>query len=143
MVEITWDSTHGAVDMSQVNKIEEALGVNLPKDYIECARINNGGYPSKEAFDFGTRTEVVFNRLLSFHESKNNYIVSVFNGLRELLTDEIYPFASDPFGNYLCFDYSSGGKSAVIVFWDHELAPEKAISKVCNTFTELLEKLYD
>lgn len=146
MENIIWDSIHGEVELNQIVKVEKALGIKFPKDYIGCAKINNGGYPSKEAFDFDARTEAVFNRLLSFHDDKKNYIVSVFNGIKDRLVDGVYPFADDPFGNHLCFDYRGNNKKPVIVFWDHEAAfmnIEEAVFKVCDTFTELLEKLYD
>ncbi|MEC1599882.1 SMI1/KNR4 family protein, partial [Bacillus spizizenii] len=39
-----------------------------------------------------------------------------------------------------------GLSSPSIVFWDHEMAfedPERALSPVCDSFTELVNKLYE
>ena len=57
---------------------------------------------------------------------------------------KVYPFARDPFGNLLCFDYRNSTESPTVVFWDHEEENIKeAIYPVCSTFTELLASLRD
>ncbi|MFC4620417.1 SMI1/KNR4 family protein [Camelliibacillus cellulosilyticus] len=143
---VTWDSVDGEVSFDVVSKIERELGVKLPDDFVGCARINSGGYPSLEAFDFEGREEAVFNRLLSFHAESKDYIVKVYNDIRDRLVEGVYPFADDPFGNHICFDYRESKDNPKVVFWDHEVAyedPEKAITPVCDSFTELLNKLYD
>ncbi|MFL0442332.1 SMI1/KNR4 family protein [Bacillus subtilis] len=52
--------------------------------------------------------------------------------------------ADDVFGNEICFDFRKGLSSPSILFWDHEIAyedKESSISYVCDTFTELMNKL--
>ncbi len=143
---VTWGSTHGEVPGESVIQVEKALGIKFPEDFVECAVKNHGGYPSRDVFDFVNHEGAVFNRLLSFNPEKKTYILNVYNWIRDRLVEGIYPFADDPFGNFICFYYRNPeDKAPAIVFWDHEIAyedPEKAISPVCNTFTELLSKLY-
>lgn len=57
----------------------------------------------------------------------------------EFSSQKLIPFAKDPFGNLLCFDYRYNEKSPKIVFYDCE---ETTITTVCDSFTELLERLY-
>ncbi|WP_338390700.1 SMI1/KNR4 family protein [Bacillus atrophaeus] len=62
------------------------------------------------------------------------------------LVDKIIPFATDAGGNLFCFDYRMSSQEPVIVFWDHEIAyedKESSISYVCDSFTELINKLYE
>ncbi|MOA62389.1 SMI1 / KNR4 family protein [compost metagenome] len=73
------------------------------------------------------------------------------------------PFAFDPAGNLICFDYKEREENPVIVFWEHEGAPEKSvlvnnegmdeeqaeetarknIFYIADSFTEFLKKLHD
>jgi hypothetical protein len=143
--QISWRSFDGEVSLETVRQIENALGIQFPSDYIDCARLYNGGCPSLKAFDFEGREGAVFNRLLSLHSSRSDFIIKVFHYVRDRLVEGIYPFADDPFGNLLCFDYRKGD-NPTIVFWDHEVAfedPEGALTYVADSFTELLSKLYD
>jgi len=143
--DVTWASTHGPATMEEIERVEVYLGLTLPADYLGVAVSNSGGYPSRDAFDFEHKKEAVFNRLLSLHPDRENSIVNVYNEIRDRLVDGIVPFADDPFGNYLCFDYR-GGEIPTIVYWDHEVAastPEQAVFYVSSSFSGLLAKLYE
>jgi cell wall assembly regulator SMI1 len=140
-----WIFTHGVVELAEIEEVEKELGVKFPKDYIDCALKNNGGHPTLDIYDFEQRREAVFNRLLSFHVDRASYILTIYDAIRDRLVDDVYPFADDPFGNHICFDYRKNSESPTIVFWDHELAfenPEKGLFPICETFSELLSKLY-
>ena len=143
---LEWDSTHDEIEISNLLNVEKGLGIKFPEDFVKCAIKNHGGYPDLDTFDFENHEGAVFNRLLSFNEQKKTFILNVFQAIKDRLLDGIYPFASDPFGNYLCFDYRKGkDKSPIVVYWDHEEAfenPDTAIHVVCDTFSELLSKLY-
>ena len=84
-----------------------------------------------------------FNNLLTFDLDSEYSILKIFSTLKSRLVEKVFPFARDPFGNYICFDYRSGG-DPTIVFWEHEAASidnDSAISKVCDSFSELLDML--
>jgi hypothetical protein len=144
---IKWLFTKNKSNQQEIIKIEKLFNIKFPKDYIDCAVQNHSGAPSPDVYDFKNHKEAVFEWLLSLDTESTSYIVNDYNMIKDRLAVNIYPFASDPFGNYICFDYRVGkDKPPKIVFWDHEIAsgdPEKAISYICDSFTELLEKLYD
>ena len=89
--------------------------------------------------------EEVFNNFLSFDEEDSSNIINAYNDVKDRLIEKVIPFAEDPFGNLLCFDYRNS-EQPIIVFWEHEKAfnnKENAISFICNTFSELLNMLHE
>jgi hypothetical protein len=122
--------------------VEKIFGINLPNDFIECIKENNAGHPIPNVYYIGVRGEV-FNNLLTFDLESKYSIINTFNRIKTRLVDKVYPFAEDPFGNCICFDYRNGDKP-IIVFWEHETASvdkESAIKKVCDSFSELIDML--
>lgn len=143
---IEWILPLKEIDNVKIFIVENALKIKFPGDYIKCVTKNQGGHPSLDLFYVTGRGEEVFDKLLSFDPDDSLYILDTYNAIRDRLVDDVYPFADDPFGNAICFDYRMGkDKPPKIVFWDHEIAfidPEKSIFPICNNFTEFLEKLY-
>ncbi|MFD2671210.1 SMI1/KNR4 family protein [Marinicrinis sediminis] len=145
---ITWILSHPPVSENEIQKVEEKLKVKLPSDYVTCVKINNGGTPQdKEILDFAEKEGAVFNRLLSYHPEKSTYILETYEDILDRLVPHVFPFASDPFGNFYCFDYrqNPSGNQPTIVYWDHEMTfidPFYALIPVCSSFTELLSMLY-
>lgn len=143
--QVKWILTKGELAREEVLKLERELGVSFPTDYVDCVLQKNGGQPVPDTFDFTGRAEAVFNSLIDLKLEKNQNMIYVYNSLKNRLPNNIYPFADDPFGNYLCFDYREGIAPS-IVFWDHEKAgvdKNSAISYVCSSFSELVGKLYE
>ncbi|MCL2360111.1 MAG: SMI1/KNR4 family protein [Candidatus Bathyarchaeota archaeon] len=144
---LEWWFSYEPVSDEDIVAIEFVLNVKFPSDYVECAKKNHGGSPSHQVYDFVGRKEAVFNNLLSLDFGKNNGILNVYNNVKDRLVNGIYPFAEDPFGNLICFDYRNNDDIPKVVFWDHELSHEnpenlgKAITPICNTFSELLAGL--
>ena len=119
------------------------MGIKLPNDYVECIKENNGGRPRPKTFDFGGNKEMIFASLLSLAEVDKENISAVYDWIKDRLPQGVYPFAKDPFGNFICFKYEE--ESISIVFWDHEKTSEdreKSIETICETFQQLLDKLY-
>lgn len=143
--DIEWLFSHEPVSEHEIASIESLLNIKFPRDYIECAKNNHGGNPSLQIYDFDGHQESVFNSLLSLNPGESNYILDVYNNVKDRLVNDIYPFADDPFGNLICFDYRNNDGISTVVFWDHELSHEnfeKAIIPICKTFTELLCRLH-
>jgi hypothetical protein len=138
---VKWILTKGELSREGVLKVEEALDVSFPSDYVDCVLLKNGGQPIPDTFDFEGRTEAVFNSLIDLNLDEGRNIVKVYHHLKDRLPGKVYPFADDPFGNYLCFDYR-GGKDPSVVFWDHEQSNDE-VSFVCNSFSELLDLLHE
>ncbi|MCY9419390.1 SMI1/KNR4 family protein, partial [Bacillus inaquosorum] len=87
------------------------------------------------------------NNLLSIGDPTRPIdLLSTIDNVKDRLVDKIIPFATDAGGNLFCFDYRMSSQEPVIVFWDHEIAyedKESSISYVCDSFTELINKLYE
>lgn len=139
--EIKWLFSEEIVDEQIINKVEKSFGVNFPNDYKECVKKYNGGYPEPNTFEFVTGGEGVINDLLSFTSEEMN--IGMFYDPIQPEIEGIIPFAKDPFGNLICFDYRADKLSPTIVFWDHEEEGEAAIEIICHTFSELLDGLHD
>ncbi len=162
MSKIVWQFADKAVSEEYVKKIGSELGFKLPEDYIKCVALNNGANVEPDLYHVGN-VEKVFGTLLSYDQANDEYIVDVFNSYKAALPTGLVPFAFDPAGNLLCFDYKNHESNPVIVYWEHENAWEKEmvmkdeglteeqaeervrenVFYVAATFTEFLDKLHD
>ncbi|EEL55266.1 SMI1 / KNR4 [Bacillus cereus Rock4-2] len=124
--------------------------------------MNNGANVEPEIFNVNNH-ERVFGTLLSFDENSDEYIVEVYNDFSDTLPKELIPFAFDPAGNLICFDYKNHEENPIVVFWEHEDAWEKEalmesegitaeeaekiarenVFYIADTFTDFLSKLHD
>lgn len=141
---IKWICDNGKLDMNDIYKVENIFGIKFPKDYVKCILYNNGGYPTHDRFILNGNEEIL-NNLVSLDEKDSNNILDIFNDIKEHLIKNLIPFAEDPFGNLLCFDYRNNSQPS-IVFWEHEKAfndKEMAITYLCISFTELISILYE
>ena len=137
MPTVTWQFIDKLEDDSPICKLEKAINVKLPSDYVNCVKENNAGFPSLKIFNTVQGTERVFSNLLSFNSDDDE---NIFNDYQFLLDEtdrkDVLPFARDSFGNYICFDFSDN--PIKVVFWNHE---NKTFDDVSNSFTELLNML--
>lgn len=143
---VDWFTRLSSVTDKEISEVESKLGIKFPEDYKKCTKMHHGGRPRPRAFDFSARKGAVFNRLLTFNPEDSYYIPTNLDWVKDRLIDDIYPFAEDPFGNLICFDYREGkNKSPKVIFWDHEIASRESddgIFYICDSFTELISKLY-
>lgn len=162
MSKIEWQFADKAVSEDYIKKIGDELGYKFPEDYISCVAINNGANVEPELFSVGKR-EKVFGTLLSYDKENDEFIIAVYNSYKQSLPKEVVPFAFDPAGNLICFDYKDHEDNPIVVFWEHENAWEKGkliqeeglteeqaeerarenVFYVAATFTEFLDKLHD
>ena len=144
---LTWDFTTGRLERVEIEALESEWGVKFPNDYVQCVLLNDGGSPSRMAFDFPGRPGAVFNNLLSFHDAEAEDdaegMRETYRAVRRRLPEGVYPIARDPFGNLICFDSREDADSPEVVFWNHEAPKKRAISRICRTFTDLLNSLYE
>jgi len=162
MSKLEWQFADETVSEDYVGRIGDDLGFIFPKDYVSCVAINNGANVEPELFNVGNR-ERVFGTLLSYDDENDEFIVDVYNSYKNSLPNEVVPFAFDPAGNLICFDYKGHKENPIVVFWEHENAWEKGmlmeeegltkeqaeerarenVFYVAATFTEFLDKLHD
>ncbi|EOQ05083.1 hypothetical protein KOY_02869 [Bacillus cereus VDM021] len=119
-------------------EVERLFGFKLPDDYKNCIMENDGGFPEPNTFDCDDgRIEAVFNALISFTDEDLN--IKMFS---EFSSQKLIPFGRDPFGNLLCFDYNDNADSPKVVFYNCEETGSTLITPVCQSFTDLLDRLY-
>ena len=130
-MDITW-KRGSKIDESIIKEVETTFGVTLPNAYKSIVIENNNARPSIFTFDTESSREHVLKKLLSL---KKEDIETIYKAKKVLskIDNTLIPFANDPAGNYLCF------KGDSVVYWLHE---DNSISKVANSFTEFLAKLY-
>lgn len=132
---------------SQIEEVEEKLKIKFPTDYKEFIKDHNGCSPiDKKVVLFQDSRESINNLLSIGDPTRPIDLLSTIDNVKDLLVDKIIPFATDAGGNLFCFDYRMSAQEPVIVFWDHEIAyedKESSISYVCDSFTELINKLYE
>ncbi|MCM3188777.1 SMI1/KNR4 family protein [Bacillus subtilis] len=131
----------------QIEEVEEKLKIKFPTDYKEFIKDHNGCSPiDKKVVLFQDSRESINNLLSIGDPTRPIDLLSTIDNVKDRLVDKIIPFATDAGGNLFCFDYRMSAQEPVIVFWDHEIAyedKESSISYVCDSFTELINKLYE
>ena len=162
MRKIEWQFADEPVSEEEVEKIGDEMGFEFPKDYRSCVTVNNGANVEPHLFNIGNRQKV-FGTLLSYEKGNDEYIVDVYNCYRNTLPNGVVPFAFDPSGNLICFDYKEHKDNPIVVFWEHEeawekemLMDEEGLTKeqgeqrarenvfyAAATFTEFLDLLYE
>lgn len=149
MQSIKWRkrSTFQEATNRQIKEVEEKLKIKFPTDYKEFIKDHNGCSPiDKKVVLFQDSRESINNLLSIGDPTRPIDLLSTIDNVKDRLVDKIIPFATDAGGNLFCFDYRMSSQEPVIVFWDHEIAyedKESSISYVCDSFTELINKLYE
>jgi hypothetical protein len=131
--EIEWSFVSDLDDLECVDKFEQENCVKIPSDLKETIKKYNAGQPSKNIFDTDKSTGNVFGALLSFNDSDIDNIY-VYYPIFKSENESLIPFATDPFGNFLCL------LNGNIVLWDHEISSTEFVA---SSFSDLLNKLYD
>ncbi|MGG0656877.1 SMI1/KNR4 family protein [Rummeliibacillus pycnus] len=112
------------VSTAYINKTGRQIGFIFPSDYVECAVHNNGS--AVLPYNFGVDGIArVFGTLLSYDKDSSENIFNVYRNYVSSLPKGLVPFAFDPAGNLICFDYKDHEGNPTVVFWEHENAGEK------------------
>lgn len=131
---VTWEKGRGQVNIKQIQEFESLYKVSFPEMYKKIILVSNGGYPSKTLFDLDNGREVVFESLINWDKARK---ANFYFWLDNLDIENIVPFGKDPFGNLICFDFSTQ-ENPVIKFWDHETNDFYVIAE---SFDDFLNKL--
>jgi len=135
MNDIKWKYVKKLEDKKNVTDFETANRVRLPDDLKNCILENNGGRPSLRVFDSMAQKERVVKGLLSFNKSDLDNVYTVMEVFKKGGLGLI-PFASDPFGNFICLDPNDKDS---VVFWNHENGEAE---QVCSSFSSFINSLY-
>lgn len=140
------------INNSDINSVEERLGIKFPDDYKQLMLKTNGGMVS-----------------MSFHlkdGSGGGHLSWLFHILAGDQDDIIYrnntrkgrfprgfvSIGPDPFGNAICINCLPGANYGKVYFWDHEMEAEPEDGEtpetvdnyhlIADSFTEFLNVLY-
>ncbi|MCS1350753.1 SMI1/KNR4 family protein [Mechercharimyces sp. CAU 1602] len=141
------------IDDEKIKEVERELEVVFPRSFVNCVRVNNGGSPeSHTTYDLDNRKEQEFGELFDFNASGEG--LSITDAHKILMNEhglpkEMIPFADDPSGNFLCFDYRNvKNGEPIIVLYDHEYEynpgdEQVSLDKVADSFSDFLSMLYE
>lgn len=137
---VIWNTEYDEVLIENIKIVEERLGVKFPSDYLECIIKNQGGSPSKCNIMVDGNIIVQLRYLLTFLAFDELDILDTYNSLKKHI------FGLVPFGlgsdNYLfCFDYRFGGAPTIVLCRQSDIG-ENTVIDVCDSFTDLIIKLY-
>ena len=113
-MDIKWNYKIDLSDPSVFREIERKRGITIPKELKELIIQGNAATPEKYKFMIHT-TEHVLGAMLSFNKGEKD-TDTVFSALDVITDSNLFPFAIDPFGNYICLDIKNGE----VAFWEHE-----------------------
>ena len=137
---IQWgDKEVPAPTHEDVLRVEQELGVKIPKDYVEVVRCNPGKMPlpgDHDADGNGSSVGVLHH----FHGEINSGRLGWGDFINDGSNTLLLAFSRDGGGNYFAFDYGNNRRNEkpTVVFWDHETG---IITKLANSFTEFLGQL--
>lgn len=130
---INWKYVKKLLDVDVIKEFEKENNIELPKSLKEIVVNFNGARPRPNTFDSECNKECVFKSLLSFNIDDKENIFEVTTWMKEN-GNNVIPFASDPAGNYLCFN-----KDKQVVLWKHETSK---CEFVCDSFEKLVDSIY-
>ena len=132
-MDITWKYKIELQDESVFSEIEKERGIIIPENLKELIVKANAATPSKYNFMIGT-VEKVLGAILSFNKNEKD-TDTVYTALKVIENKKLFPFAIDPFGNYICYNIDENE----VVFWDHE---SDTVSSADKNLEQFLESLY-
>jgi len=134
MDRVTWISGEKLQSIEELLAFEDQYKVKFPDKYKEIVTANDGASPVPQNFHVAD-TERVFNYLVKVSDLQTMFA----NICREYSSAKILvPFADDPAGNFICFDFTDDKTSPKVVFF--ELDRGQCL-KIADNFTAFLNSL--
>ena len=137
----------------EIEELKNALGVDLPDDFISVLKINNG-QKGDSAWLFDSQEFLSTKRIIEEFNTWKNLLESELQGKISIPDDGVksdwwnvnwIPFTSDGCGDHYCIDLSptaNGTKGQIITLW-FELAEREIVAQNFSLwFEEYLEQLY-
>lgn len=132
-----------AITANDIDAIEKALQVVIPKKVQEHYLAHNGGMPRPNCYWF-IGDGIEWHRIRTFFPMKypegGRTLEKVYRlGIdKDDLIRNLVPFADDEGGNYFCFDETGRVFFYPLDAWDHELSrqenKEKTPEFLCSSF---------
>lgn len=122
-----------------VAEAEAELGVRLPPDFVEIARVHQGAIPEPNAIRAnGVRSRV--EHLYHFEERPSlSNIVAAYSIVAERLPRGLVPFAEGLGGDVVCFDYRRDAATPAVAVLLHDGPAQPVV--VADSFDAFLKGL--
>ena len=135
MNNITWLYGKKLENLDILLSLEKKYNFSFPSEYKDIVLLNDGATPIPQNFT-AAGEEKVFNYLAKVAD-----IETIFTNIcREYNSKQILvPFADDPAGNLICFDFTMDKVHPTVVFF--VLDSGKCIN-IANSFFDLLKSIY-
>lgn len=153
---VVFSETEPQINLSQIEEIEQYVGLKFPQQYKDHLLQYNGGQCTPNVFSF-------INCQGKLDESCVNWFLAIYDGKYDNLKKDIYmlkidekrmpthilPIADDPGGNSICIS-TSGDDEGYVYFWDHEQEVDYTVSDdtdysnlslIAKSFNEFLSGL--
>jgi|SRR6516225_1060956 hypothetical protein len=157
-VDLLYDPTTfvGPLNESEAKHFEKWLHesgqeeIHFEDSYLQHLKNFHGGKPGRRYFRTALGTDHVVERFLNFLPSGSNHpleeysVEATWSMIDDRLGKYLMPFAELFAGDYLCFDFTKGGRPEIVV-WFHELSqPNRPHTEfVSKNFDEFLNLLSD
>jgi hypothetical protein len=133
------------LDADLLIELESNWQITFPEDFKSVVLNNNYAYPFPNVFDTDKSKGRVFAGLLNFNLREKSNVSKDYLAIKSRLPVKAYPFAEDPSGNFICFDFTT--QKPTVILWNHEgrIVNGKDtydIEFVADSFTDFLLKLY-
>lgn len=131
-----WKYVKKVNNVDDMSAFESIAGYRLCESFKDCILKSNGGRPSKKCFLTDKNREIELKSLLSINRDDKETLWDAIHWLDEGDSEKYVPFATDNFGNLICFDKESDG----VVFYDHE---DASTEMVASDFDMFIDGLYE
>ncbi|MBR7119349.1 MAG: SMI1/KNR4 family protein [Lentisphaeria bacterium] len=134
MNNITWLYGKKLENLDILLSLEKKYNFSFPSEYKDIVLLNDGATPIPQNFTVAGK-EKVFNYLAKVAD-----IETIFaNICREYNSKQILvPFADDPAGNLICFDYTEDKTIPHVTFLNTDDGEIIEIAKTFNDFLQIL-----
>ncbi|CAM3447951.1 SMI1/KNR4 family protein [Arcobacter aquimarinus] len=156
---LTLNYSDGLLDLNppatneEIEELKNALGVDLPDDFISVLKIHNG-QKGDLAWLFDSQEFLSTKRIIEEFNTWKNLLEGELQGKISTPDDGVksdwwnvnwIPFTSDGCGDHYCIDLSptaSGTKGQIITLW-YELGEREIVAQSFSSwFDEYIEQLY-
>jgi hypothetical protein len=145
MINEIWKSGK-QIDEKNISTIEFKWKIKFPLKFRDLILNHNQAYPENNAFKTNAGRERLVGELLNFDLQGKFNVLTRYESVSDILPGNCFPFAVDPGGNLICFDYSRN-LVPEIIFWNHEGTVVNGrevydVEYVADSFDKFLAILY-
>ena len=136
--------TFGNLNKSELNSLEDTLGISLPTDYKEFLSKTNGGCPKNNYLVLNTpslKEELLINFFLGINNDENFNIIGWNNDYKSEIPISTFIFGIEYGGGM--FIQITEGEDKGVYFWDSnfslsETSDDENVFYIADTFSDFL-----